>query len=64
MKLAIATLLVCGVAAFTPSTPTFVGRGIATASQTAIFADPEEEEGGLDLDLEEMFDMYVFNSPL
>lgn len=66
MKLAAATLslLLSGAAAFAPATPSFVGRGVATTAavrSTVLFAGPEEdeEEGGLDLDLGEMFDMYV-----
>ncbi|KAL3815703.1 hypothetical protein ACHAXA_004883 [Cyclostephanos tholiformis] len=66
MKLAIATitLLLSGTASFAPSRPTLVGRGItssaaiAVETTTAIFAGPEEEQGGLDLDLSEMFDMF------
>ena len=71
MKLVIATtaLICCSdiISAFTlPSSSTFVGRGATTpfgtkaSTRTALFAGPEEEEGdGLDLNLEEMFDMYV-----
>jgi len=57
MKLVIATitLFFSGAVAFAPSASTIVGRG---ASSTAIFSEPEEEEGGLDLDLGEMFDMF------
>lgn len=62
MKLSITTIiLVINVAAaFVPSTPTFLGRGVAVTSgcQTTLYAEPREEEG-LDLNLEEMFDMYV-----
>lgn len=63
MKLTIAsfTLLFSGAIAFAPSTPSFSGRCIAS-SAAALSAGPEDEEGGgLDLDLEEMFDMYVLN---
>ena len=65
MKLAIAitTLLFSSAVAFAPSAQTFVGRGVAvapTAQTTTLFGgDDDEEEGGLDLDLGEMFDMYV-----
>jgi hypothetical protein len=66
MKLAIAftTLLFSGAVAFVPSAPVFSGRCIASSAATVkptptLFAGPEDEEGGLDLDLEEMFDMYV-----
>lgn len=65
MKLAVATvtLLISGVAAFAPSTPSRRTTAVVSAQQTAttLFAGPpeEEEEGGLDLDLGEMFDMYV-----
>lgn len=63
MKIAIATtaLLFSGAIAFAPSTPSFVGRGVAssvTSKTTVLFAGPEEEEEGLDLNLEEMFDMF------
>ena len=53
MKLAIAILstLAIGANAFAPSVPAF-SRGMGSK----IFA--EEEEGGLDLNLEEMFDMF------
>lgn len=63
MKLAITTitLLFSGAIAFAPSTPVRQGvASVTTAQTTALFAGPEEEEeGGLDLDLEEMFGMYV-----
>jgi hypothetical protein len=66
MKLAIAftTLLFSSAVAFAPSAPVFSGRCIASSAATVkptptLFAGPEDEEGGLDLDLEEMFDMYV-----
>ena len=64
MKLAIVTaaLLSSGVVnAFSPSTPSLVQRGVVTSSvsqtTTTLFGGPDEEEGGLDLDLGEMFDM-------
>ena len=54
MKIAFVTALVCmmalSVSAFAPSAA--FSRGIATQ----VFSEPEEEEG-LDLNLEEMFDM-------
>eukprot|EP00569_Conticribra_weissflogii_P006464 CAMPEP_0171329718 /NCGR_PEP_ID=MMETSP0878-20121228/1491_1 /TAXON_ID=67004 /ORGANISM="Thalassiosira weissflogii, Strain CCMP1336" /LENGTH=77 /DNA_ID=CAMNT_0011829823 /DNA_START=54 /DNA_END=287 /DNA_ORIENTATION=- len=55
MKLAIVALLVSGATAFTPSIPYLATR---SAVATQVFAEPENEEGGLDLDLEEMFDMF------
>eukprot|EP00581_Thalassiosira_minuscula_P032628 CAMPEP_0183772802 /NCGR_PEP_ID=MMETSP0739-20130205/37119_1 /TAXON_ID=385413 /ORGANISM="Thalassiosira miniscula, Strain CCMP1093" /LENGTH=86 /DNA_ID=CAMNT_0026013597 /DNA_START=34 /DNA_END=294 /DNA_ORIENTATION=- len=64
MKLAIATitLFFSGAVAFAPSTPTFVGRGVAATtaqtSTTVVFQGGDDEEGGLDLDLGEMFDMF------
>mmetsp|Transcript_31759 Transcript_31759/g.66800 ORF Transcript_31759/g.66800 Transcript_31759/m.66800 type:complete len:81 (+) Transcript_31759:119-361(+) len=60
MKLIIAALLFPGAVAFAPSTSTIVGRGVAsaTAQSTALFSDKEEEEEGLDLNLDEMFDMF------
>lgn len=60
MKLsaAIITLLAGSAAAFAPAMSSAAMR---TSSQqtTAIYAEPKEEEGGLDLDLDEMFSMYV-----
>ena len=52
-----------GVVAFSTS-PAFVSRGAVAqqTSNTRLYAeepDDDEEEGGLDLDLGEMFDMYV-----
>ena len=64
MKLVVTTitLLFSGAIAFAPSTPDICGRSIAP-SAAVLFAGPEDEEGGgLDLDLEEMFDMYVLSS--
>ena len=66
MKLAIASiaLLFSGAIAFVPSAPSLSGRCIASSAAVR-FAGPEDGEGGgLDLDLEEMFDMYVLNSSL
>jgi hypothetical protein len=56
MKLTILLSLLATASAFAPS-PAFTTRG------AALFADPtpeekEEEEGGLDLDLDDMFDMF------
>ena len=60
MKLALAFVLAAGsVSAFAPSM-TMSSRAVGTfsADSVALFAEPEdEEEGGLDLNLEEMFDM-------
>ena len=61
MKLAIVTaaLLSFGaVNAFSPSKPA-LQRGTISQTTTTLFGGPDEEEGGLDLDLGEMFDMYV-----
>ncbi|KAL9188627.1 hypothetical protein ACHAXT_007005 [Thalassiosira profunda] len=64
MKLSVASisLLLTGAAAFAPAAPSVVARGVASAASarpSALFAGPEEEEeGGLDLDLGEMFDMF------
>ena len=61
MKIAIALLAFASTAsAFAPSTPSF---GISTVSRSApavvarANGKGDEEEAGLDLDLEEMFDM-------
>lgn len=61
MKLAIATFatVLTGAAAFTPSTVTRTHHVVESRGQTTIlFSEPKEgEESGLDLNLEEMFDM-------
>eukprot|EP00984_Skeletonema_dohrnii_P017883 scaffold8234_cov113-Skeletonema_dohrnii-CCMP3373.AAC.5 len=62
MKLsaAIITLLAGSAAAFAPAMPSVAVRASSIQQQTVMFAEPkEEEEGGLDLDLDEMFSMYV-----
>jgi len=62
MKLsaAIITLLAGSAAAFAPVMPSAAVRASSIQQQTVMFAEPkEEEEGGLDLDLDEMFSMYV-----
>lgn len=63
MKLsaAIITLLAGSAAAFAPAMPSAAVRAASSSQQpTAMFAEPkDEEEGGLDLDLDEMFSMYV-----
>eukprot|EP00985_Skeletonema_marinoi_P017755 scaffold9824_cov93-Skeletonema_marinoi.AAC.2 len=58
MKLsaAIITLLAGSAAAFAPAMPSAAVRASSIQQQTVMFAEPkEEEEGGLDLDLDEMF---------
>ena len=53
MKLSIVLL-----ATFASATAAFVPASFASRGLTVRFADPvEEEEGGLDLDLSEMFDL-------
>lgn len=52
----IAALFVTLVASAQAFAPAAFTRGTAVVSKTQRFADPEEEEG-LDLNLEEMFDM-------
>ena len=62
MKLsaAIITLLAGSAAAFAPAMPSAAVRTSSSIQQpTVMFAEPKEEEEGLDLDLGEMFDMYV-----
>jgi hypothetical protein len=62
MKLsaAIIALLAGSAAAFAPAMPSAAVRASSSQQTTAIFAEPkEEEEGGLDLDLDEMFSMCV-----
>ena len=59
MKLALSVLALATTAsAFAPSAP--FSRGLSTTvATTQLFSEPEEEEeGGLDLDLGEMFDMF------
>mmetsp|Transcript_23597 Transcript_23597/g.40205 ORF Transcript_23597/g.40205 Transcript_23597/m.40205 type:complete len:82 (-) Transcript_23597:2026-2271(-) len=61
MKLsaAIITLLAGSAAAFAPVMPSAAVRASSIQQQTVMFAEPkEEEEGGLDLDLDEMFSMF------
>mmetsp|Transcript_24863 Transcript_24863/g.36942 ORF Transcript_24863/g.36942 Transcript_24863/m.36942 type:complete len:82 (+) Transcript_24863:44-289(+) len=61
MKLsaAIITLLAGSAAAFAPAMPSTAVRASSIQQQTVMFAEPkEEEEGGLDLDLDEMFSMF------
>eukprot|EP00804_Cyclotella_cryptica_P009433 CCRYP_017317-RA/>CCRYP_017317-RA protein AED:0.46 eAED:0.46 QI:193/1/1/1/1/1/2/102/84 len=62
MKLSIAFVatILTGAAAFTPSAVTRTQRFVESREQTTIlYSDPKEgEEGGLDLNLEEMFDMF------
>ena len=64
MKLALSVLALAATAsAFAPAS--IASRGltssVATATPTQLFSEPEDddEEEGLDLNLEEMFDMYV-----
>ena len=64
MKLALSVLaLAATVSAFAPAS--IASRGltssVATATPTQLFSEPEgdDDEEGLDLNLEEMFDMYV-----
>ena len=50
-------LLFGSATAFAPQYMSSLSAVRASSSQTVVFAEPKEEEGGLDLDLEEMFDM-------
>lgn len=61
MKLsaAIITLLAGSAAAFAPAMPSAAVRAASSSQQTVMFAEPKDEEEGLDLDLDEMFSMYV-----
>jgi hypothetical protein len=52
MKIAIVSLVALMASSATAFAPAAFTRGVSTQ----LFADPEEEEG-LDLNLEEMFDM-------
>lgn len=60
MKCVVALSLVAlmvGVEAFAPA---FVARGAVSSNaafRTQLYSGPEDEEDGLDLNLEEMFDM-------
>mmetsp|Transcript_21649 Transcript_21649/g.43763 ORF Transcript_21649/g.43763 Transcript_21649/m.43763 type:complete len:87 (+) Transcript_21649:102-362(+) len=63
LALSVVALVAVSASAFAPSTP--FSRGIASsvaggpsASQLWGGEEDEEEEGGLDLNLEEMFDMF------
>mmetsp|Transcript_15280 Transcript_15280/g.22398 ORF Transcript_15280/g.22398 Transcript_15280/m.22398 type:complete len:81 (-) Transcript_15280:197-439(-) len=60
MKLAIAAIVIASASAFAPATPTFgVARSVAFAPAVAPLAGGgEDDEAGLDLNLEEMFDMF------
>ena len=61
MKLALSVLALAATAsAFAPAS--FASRGLtfSVATPTQLFSEPEDDdEEGLDLNLEEMFDMYV-----
>ena len=58
MKLAAALIIsVSGVNAFAPSRPAAFGISSNAKSQTVIYAKPDEEEEGFDLNLEEMFEV-------
>jgi hypothetical protein len=59
LALLAALILSSSVSAFAPTAFT---RGIEGRSQL-FAAEPPKEEEGLDLNLEEMFDMYVFITP-
>ncbi|KAL7451207.1 hypothetical protein ACHAWC_003034 [Mediolabrus comicus] len=60
MKLVATTiaLLFGSAAAFAPQYMSHSAVRASSSQQTVVFAEPKEEEGGLDLDLEEMFDMF------
>mmetsp|Transcript_326 Transcript_326/g.371 ORF Transcript_326/g.371 Transcript_326/m.371 type:complete len:83 (-) Transcript_326:340-588(-) len=62
MKIALALLaLAAGASAFAPAAPFtrgVVAPSVVPSASTALFSDKEEEEEGLDLNLEEMFDMF------
>ena len=64
LSIIVAAIASTGVVAFSTS-PAFVSRGAVVTQQSSntrlCAEEPEdaEEEGGLDLDLGEMFDMYV-----
>jgi len=55
-----ALLFAAGAAAFTVSVPALVARPAVIQSAAPLFSDKkqDEEEGSLDLDLEEMFTMF------
>jgi hypothetical protein len=53
----ITAFLLTSVSAFAPSAPTRTMSVMSQGPQTILFAEPKEEEDGLDLNLEEMFDM-------
>lgn len=58
MKLAVAIIAV--VASAQAFCPTAFTRGDVASTKTQLLSEPEDDEGGgLDLNLEEMFDMWV-----
>ena len=67
MKVVLSVLtLAAAASAFAPSAslPRGLTSSVATATPTQLFSEPEDDdEEGLDLNLEEMFDMYVATLP-
>lgn len=63
MKVVLSALMLAAAAsAFAPTASLSRGltSSVATATPTQLFSEPEDDdEEGLDLNLEEMFDMYV-----
>lgn len=63
MKVVLSVLMLAAAAsAFAPTASLSRGltSSVATATPTQLFSEPEDDdEEGLDLNLEEMFDMYV-----
>ncbi|KAL3788616.1 hypothetical protein ACHAWO_011832 [Cyclotella atomus] len=54
----ITAALFSSAVAFAPSASTRTLIASSQSQQTVLFAEPKEEEEGLDLNLEEMFDMF------
>jgi hypothetical protein len=57
LLITVTAVLFSSAVAFTPSARTRTLTATSQSQQTILFAEPKEEEEGLDLNLEEMFDM-------
>lgn len=57
LLITVTAVLFSSAVAFTPSARTRTMTATSQSQQTILFAEPKDEEEGLDLNLEEMFDM-------